>query len=352
MGCYNSSGFISKLPIKCGDRVVCFIALQNGLVGRELYDPDILVTPFFLPIRGEYNDYGSVENIDRTVIVKLLEKYSGNNIEKILNGIERCLYGNTLQENIEYWERAKMEMIETCKKSGSDVKEWTKSYDEDLERYAAVVPLFADGRSERTQKELEEFLKKYPDIEAPKFPARDVSPVLLMEHEDVYDKFTQEFAKPDYMSSIFGTPEGRFNNFMKSVKALYEKREKMERKNNVIPSPSGHYHNFELYEIFNDDERKEIENSIPLIRGQESNSLEFFDKLTDDERLEVYATDELRRFYNLWYKFAVMPMYFTFSQTAGMQEYRYDIIKELYDVCYEKMESEKAKEEEDEDYGA
>ena len=76
MGCFNSSGFISKLPILGGDKVVCFIALENkdGISGHPLYYPDSVVAPYFLPVRGEYNEYGSLYNVVKSPIVDFIEK--------------------------------------------------------------------------------------------------------------------------------------------------------------------------------------------------------------------------------------------------------------------------------------
>lgn len=36
MGSFNSSGFIIKIPITYGDKVVCIIATVNKNIGRKL----------------------------------------------------------------------------------------------------------------------------------------------------------------------------------------------------------------------------------------------------------------------------------------------------------------------------
>lgn len=54
MGCWNGSCMISGLPIKCGDKAVAIPMVQHP-------NGDLSVT--FFPIFGEYNDYGSLENV-------------------------------------------------------------------------------------------------------------------------------------------------------------------------------------------------------------------------------------------------------------------------------------------------
>lgn len=344
MGCYNSSGFISKLPIRYGDRVVCFIGLSKNNGGRELYYPDSLVAPFFLPIRGEYNDYGSVEKVDRTVIVDLLEKYAGCDIDTILNGIERCLYGKTLKENIDYWKEAK----ERSKENGSS----DGFYDKELAQYTAILPLFTYLRGEKLLDQLNKYLEDAGENPI-KLPVDDVMPVLLMEHEDIYDKFTNEFAEMDPEWAFWGTPKERFESFVYAVNKIKEHYADLKSEYfDAIPSPTGHFHNFNVHTVFEKEEAEKITESVDRLFGN-SDSLEFFDKLTDEERIKVYdeSMDELKRFYCLYNKFALMPMYFTFSQTAGMQSYRYDVIKELYNVCGEKLDEEiKREKEEMEEY--
>ena len=318
---------------------MCFIGLSRFNGGHELYEPDSLVSPFFLPIRGEYNDYGSVEKVDRTAIVEVLEAHAGCDIDTILNGIERCLYGDTLKENIEYWKEAR----DRAKDSGSSF------YDDELAQYTAIVPLFTRLRKEVLLEKLNNYLEQNGE-DTVSFPIHDVMPVLLMEHEDIYDKFTKEFAATSPVwTAYWGTAADRFNNFMNAVNTVREHYDEVKSEHYpVIPSPTGHYTNFILYDAFSAEEATKLAEQLEMLFGR-TNSLEFFDKLTDEERLKIYdeCIEELKKFYCLYNKFCLMPMYFTFSQTAGMQNYRYDIIKELYDVCSERLNEDIKKEEEE-----
>lgn len=71
MGCYNGTCGFSNLPINRGDEVV-FIPLVKQQTKDWQY-PDAGVSmystlnfrPFMFPVRGTYDDYGGVENIDK-----------------------------------------------------------------------------------------------------------------------------------------------------------------------------------------------------------------------------------------------------------------------------------------------
>lgn len=92
MGCFNSKGCFSNTPIVYGDKVVAFIGLAENDKARECdeFAPGMSFTPLTLPIHGEYNDYGSVENIKRTKNIELIEKFFGcKNIESILEEVSR-----------------------------------------------------------------------------------------------------------------------------------------------------------------------------------------------------------------------------------------------------------------------
>lgn len=337
MGCFNSSGFISKLPIKYGDRVVCFF----GVIRHDtdgLYYPDSMVAPYFLPIRGEYNDYGGIENIDNTHIVKIIEKVAGHPIERILEGVERSsVYGRSIEDGIRYWQRAKKEMLKDHE-DDEDAKRYADGYEEDIKTYKCALDLFKGNRFEGLMEMMADHGIDYPVDE------RDLehSVVLLFEHESVYDKITQDFGEPAYLDKLWGTPSDRFDEFMGimgKIRCLDE--ETKSNYENYVPCPTGCYGDWAITDLMFDgeDKMRKALSRLPLFGDSSCPSLEMFDKLSDDERLEIYEKvgDELRRFVILYTKFNRMPMFFSLSQTAGMQNYNYSFIKEVYDACYEKL---------------
>jgi len=319
MGCFNSTGFISKLPILGGDRVVCFIGLQNqyGIDGHELWYPDSVVAPFFLPVRGEYNEYGSLCNIDDTPITKLLEKHGAWDIESILSRIERCLYGeqknNTLDSNIKYWKKAKNK--------------------EEVNGYEKLKTLFRDV---------------------------NVKPVLLFEHEDVYDKITETyFENTSGWSTI--QPEDRIKLFYEAVsdyKDFYLKyKEKFDTDEFLgyilvddMPKISydGPYPFSRFRHVKEDDISHEgvvlhgkHKNHCTLVYSQLHKSLTFCDRLSCDELFDLYENcrTEIERYQKMWMLFSLSPMYIGFSKTAGEQNYNMDCLLKILTVCKDKASS-------------
>lgn len=75
MGCFNMTGGISHLPMRCGDEIVAIIGFYNPKTsyGQE-FCPGYDFTPLFFPVYGEYNDYGNIEYIK--------EDYNSNYIKE------------------------------------------------------------------------------------------------------------------------------------------------------------------------------------------------------------------------------------------------------------------------------
>lgn len=322
MGCYNSSGFISKLPIRYADRVVCFIGLvEDNFSGHEMFNPDSLVSPIFLPIRGIYDDYGSVDIIDETPIVKFYEKYSGMKIGELFRTCERCIYGHTINDNIKHFQK----------------------YPEKAEPYI----------------KLKKFLTNAGYI-------GNIRPVLMLEHESVYDKITENFVQAGYLGYSI-TPEQRFNEFysiLDEFSSIYKDFKKRIDDDpdikkaffKLIPKPMdiGYKYAFSsLSSKFDKEGDEDISSRIEALEDRyyklnnlfgvnvPGGSLYMFNILeNNNELLDAYnkCKDELRQFYNLWYVFSMAPMYFGLSQTAGMQEFESELIELVYNACNDELQ--------------
>lgn len=329
MGCFNSTGFISRLPIVYGQRVVCFIGLQHRDVhGHELYCPDSLVSPIFLPIRGTYDDYGCVENVDRTPIVEAIEKMAGGiDVEDLLNSIERCLYGFTVNDNIKYW-------------TPDENDDATSYRSREREKYEPLPAFFQH-----------EYLHR---------DGGEVTPVLLFEHEDIYDNLFggQEHRPPLHFEN--------FNKYLAGLKEIYEKHKDSINKSegdkqafrSVMPIPS--YNTFMSlpieYMISMDELSKEIaamwdkSSNMSILPNANWNTMYLFRKLDTEELFYVYEKcyDELREFVNLWYFYMGCPMYIQFSKTSGEQWFNMQNFEQLNKLCAKKIEEIKTKYENDE----
>lgn len=107
MGSWNGTCGISKMPIQYGDRVKLVLLkptkhYKSISTGSGFCDASDMYTPICLPITGEYNDYGCIENIDERpelfdLIIKALRIPDRTDIEDIITGIS-----NNELEDISY----------------------------------------------------------------------------------------------------------------------------------------------------------------------------------------------------------------------------------------------------------
>lgn len=99
MGCFSYTCQLSGLPITSGNKAVIVPIIpkddwydnseksvrkfgQSCFVSND--GPNVFFDELFFPIFGEYNDYGSIENIVEDDNTKVLEEFFGLNIEKIV----------------------------------------------------------------------------------------------------------------------------------------------------------------------------------------------------------------------------------------------------------------------------
>jgi hypothetical protein len=104
MGCFNVMGFHTHLPVTCEDDIVLLLGVypeyENRNVRRDFVDfaPGNDFTPIALPIFGKYNDYGSIEDIERDANVESIEKYFGLDIEKIIDLVDDDMIGRHMND--------------------------------------------------------------------------------------------------------------------------------------------------------------------------------------------------------------------------------------------------------------
>lgn len=98
MGSFNVACSVSHLSIDPGEKVV-FIPLLPRSLRYYPEEPSILdhisyftyphdyYNPFCLPIKGEYGDYGVLQNIVRDETVETIEKFFGISIEQFIDSV-------------------------------------------------------------------------------------------------------------------------------------------------------------------------------------------------------------------------------------------------------------------------
>ena len=332
MGCFGTSGFLSKVPIKYRQRVVCFIASVNDNFNiRETYYPDSIVAPYCLPIRGEYNDYGSIENIDRDANVEVIEKYFGCTIEEVLNGVERLLYGRTISDNIKYWS-----------KTNDD------GHNKEVQQYKNIIPL-------------ENCLDEYS------YKKMKYQWVLLFEHEEIYDKMADEFKD----IKMYGQETSSIDNFFYLVDCYNEFCKEMKKSSiydeaydaifrHSMPNMFKYSYDrdLDLFDIeyrlikenmdnVTDDKKTEIKRLLELMHNlteisrskrlinfvHESSSAAFmaiFRQVDYESLIKLYENcrEDLRKFYGIWWFCNSIPMHFGISHT-GSQQYDEDLFKKF-----------------------
>ena len=184
MGSFSYTGGFSKLPIHDGERTVALVGLYNlNRHEPDEFGPGHAFTPIALPIRGTYNGYGSIENIDDTAGARYLSTFFG--------GID-----------VE-------EFLSTIKEGDSVVSEWKdqviKFHQEYLQKHkkfnltSEIYKMFKDKIDEDkimdlilacngVKNEVEGVDVKEAKNEALSLDYKKYSLVVILEHEFVFDK--------------------------------------------------------------------------------------------------------------------------------------------------------------------
>ena len=130
MGCFNHKANFSQLPIVYGDRIVVVLGIRRlGKIQVNEFSPGHTFIPISVPIRGEYNDYGGIENVDRTPGIEVLENFfDGMNVDTIVDLAERLSIGceDQMEKQYDIWKVVK----EKIKKSDDHFEYYP---DEDFE---------------------------------------------------------------------------------------------------------------------------------------------------------------------------------------------------------------------------
>lgn len=142
MGCFNSYGFYSHLPIRGGDKIVLIPCYSGGDFPETLKPSTITgcLQPLCFPLFGEYDDYGFIESVREDFNTRALIKAFGvKNLDELLGLISKfskrsipCQYNyRSLKNNTtnEMAEDAKL-LVELMEKLSSihPFHEFTKQY--------------------------------------------------------------------------------------------------------------------------------------------------------------------------------------------------------------------------------
>lgn len=138
MGCWNGTCSISQLPILAGTKVKTILLLQSefahGIGGSGTCYITGYFRPWFFPVTAEYNDYGSIENIEMDwnaqYMLETFQKWLKDGEVKILENDE-CEINSS---DIEQFD--KLEDVFDCVERGALVfKNTGKTFDHESQKW-------------------------------------------------------------------------------------------------------------------------------------------------------------------------------------------------------------------------
>ena len=217
MGCFNKTAFYSHLPITYGDNIVMFVfSNQYSLsrVGCTPINPNGKgYSPIAAPFFGEYDDYGSIENVIDDANHQLFTRKIGMPLTDFCE-IMYDLGGITLKEL--------KDGIEELKKDDTNKNEYHHKTIEDYEKllkiYESLIgfsaPTYEEfGEDEQSKK----IAKQMYEYKIERYNGFSLS--VAMEHKSIYDKMI-EISKANYFNGCYlkkVTVEEAFDNTVKSI---------------------------------------------------------------------------------------------------------------------------------------
>lgn len=166
MGCFNATGFFSKLPLQSGDDMVLIFCADLTRTGHKdnlpIYVGELYV-PINAPIFCKYNDYGAVfeDTVVRDANAEFFEKSIGVSCEELCDMIHE--YGNA---NLEELAEIKAKMLEEDGDS-----DYSKKRIAEIDKYINILHILFDGAYDRWRDKM--------------------GLVWIMEHKDVYQQIAK-----------------------------------------------------------------------------------------------------------------------------------------------------------------
>ena len=218
MGCFNLQGFYSNLPITCGAKTVALLCVESK---KSDYEAPIYATDYMeviaLPIFGEYNDYGTIENIVPSETTRLIEEKSGMKIENFIENLASECNGKTYDELLAATEE---ENHYHYTKPGI-----LKFFNEVLNRRKSKMNEFIDKMwGEDLTEEMRHTLEKMKEFDDNRL--KGVSLCVIFELQDVYDAMI-EIAKEKKHGYFWNTYDDlsviwdKYYNFFNVIKEKY-----------------------------------------------------------------------------------------------------------------------------------
>jgi hypothetical protein len=331
MGSFNTSGFISKLPINYGDKVVCLICIPSGKI-HDFYESESLLGPICLPIYGKYNDYGSIYDIEKNNVTDFIEKFFGTTVENVCKGVLicQCESSNKLSKIISQFKESdynkeNLEYVEPLAKIYSSKYFNVFKYGSEREHNAPVLiyehrkiyEMMSDSDNFNEDDNFNTDYKKYIDNYS----------ICLSKIKELIDLYP-DFDFSNMLFSIFDDNDFR-NMYVSIVKDnVMEENNFSENEKKLIIDK------LECIEKFLNENVVFINNSYcytGLFHIMYSNVIECYNNTEEYFNMFESCKDELIKYMNFRRYCERLPVYFTYSQT-GLQQQDNDKFLKLIDV--------------------
>ena len=191
MGCWNETCGITQMPICAGDKVRMFFIVKNNY-SDDSYDVAHSYTtdlwkPFGLPIKGTYDEYGRIENIEEDAMSDLLLESIREMIIEVPNRMGKVFKREKLdwETVIDFLTDEGFKVVDPF-----SVKSITKRLDAIFAKTKEEYPDLADNgySSERS---------KMADEQKEMVAASDATTMYhMMVHEDIYQALARKYKAP------------------------------------------------------------------------------------------------------------------------------------------------------------
>lgn len=191
MGCWNETCGISQMPICAGDPVRMFLIVENryGDTGPALCYNSEIWKPFGLPLKGTYDEYGGLENIEEDALSDFLLETIKEMVVEVPNRM-----GDVFKREELDWPTVISFLTDEGLKVTNpfDVELIGKRLDTILAKFKAQFPDLPDnGWSSERSKLADEQKEEVNGI-------RSVSTMYhMMVHEDVYQALARKYKAPE-----------------------------------------------------------------------------------------------------------------------------------------------------------
>jgi hypothetical protein len=235
MGDFNKTGFISHLPIQCGDEIVMFVCADQSKSDRRENCPISVtgnkLTPICPPFFGEYNDYGGIEKVVDDANHKYFTEVIGMTIEEFDDLInDMCGYTiKDFRDGIKKYEDDPDSENHCHHETKEDFEQMLALYEKLFKAKQFEYDKFLKGLDEESANKVKKSLDEVQSYVNGKIDNTAI--VTIMEHKSVYDKMV-ETGRKEYFSGWIAKDsisiEEMFDNTLKLYRKLKEDDENIK----------------------------------------------------------------------------------------------------------------------------